>query len=91
MSTAPQTQLEEAPESRLQEIRASLQKLERRDWWLWVLAIVVMLLLTVAVVSLSFPNLLKSKTRSSSSASTRLCAGWWGWCCSSIAIRSISR
>ncbi len=59
MSTVPQTQPEEVPESRLQEIRASLQKLERRDWWLWVLAVVVMLLLTLAVVSLSFPNLLK--------------------------------
>jgi len=59
MSTAPQTLPEEHVESRVQEIQASLQKLERRDWWLWSLAIVVMLLLTLAVVSLSFPNLLK--------------------------------
>jgi len=43
----------------MQEIQASLRKLERRDWWLWSLAIVVMLLLTVAVVSLSFPDLMK--------------------------------
>jgi diguanylate cyclase (GGDEF)-like protein len=50
---------EEAPESRLQEIQASLRKLERRDWWLWSMAIIVMLLLTAAVVSLSFPDLLK--------------------------------
>jgi len=59
MTTAPQTLPEDAPESRLQEIQTSLQKLERRDWWLWILAVVVMLLLTLAVVSLSFPNLLK--------------------------------
>jgi len=50
----------EAPtQGRLEEIQASLRKLERRDWWLWILAIVVMMLLTLAVVSLSFPNLLK--------------------------------
>lgn len=59
MTTAPQTLPEEPIESRMQEIQASLQKLERRDWWLWSLAIVVMLMLTLAVVSLSFPNLLK--------------------------------
>ena len=59
MTTIPQTLPEDTPESRLQEIQASLRKLERRDWWLWVLAVVVMLLLTLAVVSLSFPRLLK--------------------------------
>ena len=45
-------------ESRVAEIRGQLRKLERRDWWLWSLAVIVMLLLTVAVVSLSFPDLL---------------------------------
>ncbi len=34
MTTALQTLPEEPVESRLQEIHASLQKLERRDWWL---------------------------------------------------------
>lgn len=43
----------------MEEIRAQLRQLERRDWWLWSLAIIVMLLLTVAVMSLSFPNLTK--------------------------------
>lgn len=57
MSTSPQTLPDEPAESRLQEIRASLRKLERRDWWLWGLAVLVMLLLTLAVVSLSFPGL----------------------------------
>lgn len=59
MSTT-QPPIPDAPsESRLQEINASLKKLERRDWWLWSLAVVVMLMLTLAVVSLSFPELLK--------------------------------
>jgi diguanylate cyclase (GGDEF)-like protein len=46
-------------EAQFEEVRAQLRQLERRDWWLWSLAIVVMLLLTVAVASLSFPALLK--------------------------------
>ena len=50
---------EEAEENRLQEIQANLRKLEHRDWWLWTLAMVVMLLLTLAVASLTFPGLLK--------------------------------
>jgi len=59
MTTGPPTVPEEATENRLQEIQARLRKLERRDWWLWILAIVVMLLLTLAVVSFSFPALVK--------------------------------
>src|SRR5712692_10794326 len=59
MTTGPPTAPEEATENRLQEIQARLRKLERRDWWLWILAIVVMLLLTLAVVSFSFPALVK--------------------------------
>src|SRR5712692_2807659 len=59
MTTVPQTLPEEAPESRMLEIQATLRKLDKRDWWLWSLAIVVMLLLTLAVVSLSFPGLMK--------------------------------
>lgn len=52
--------LPEAPaETHLDEVQKKLKKLERRDWWLWVVAIVVMLLLTAAVVSLSFPGLIK--------------------------------
>jgi diguanylate cyclase (GGDEF)-like protein len=61
MST-PTLTLPEAPqETRLEEIQAQLKKLERRDWWLWAIAIVVMLLLTMAVVSLSFPGLMKTE------------------------------
>ena len=36
-----------------------MQKLERRDWWLWSMAVIVMLLLTFAVFSMSFPGLVK--------------------------------
>jgi diguanylate cyclase (GGDEF)-like protein len=41
----------------MQRIHESLARLERRDWWLWSAAVVVMLLLTVAVVSMSLPAL----------------------------------
>ena len=46
-------------EARLLEMQAKLQKLERRDWWLWSMAVIVMLLLTFAVFSMSFPGLIK--------------------------------
>jgi len=44
-------------EKRLAEVQEQLRKLERRDWWLWSLAVIVMLLLTFAVFSMSFPEL----------------------------------
>ncbi len=46
-------------EERLTSLQADLQNLERRDWWLWSLAVVVMLLLTFAVFAMTFPGLLK--------------------------------
>ena len=46
-------------EKRLAEIQEQLRKLERRDWWLWIMAIVVMLMLTFAVFSMSFPEMMK--------------------------------
>src|ERR1700681_576740 len=49
-----------APEERLAVIQEQLRKLEKRDWWLWSMAVVVMLLLTFAVFSMSFPNLVKT-------------------------------
>jgi diguanylate cyclase (GGDEF)-like protein len=49
---------EVAPDARLEMLRADLQKVERRDWWLWIMAIMVMLLLTVAVLSMTFPGLI---------------------------------
>ena len=48
-----------SPEARLQGVQAELKKLERRDWWLWSMAVVVMMLLTFAVFTMSFPGLVK--------------------------------
>jgi diguanylate cyclase (GGDEF)-like protein len=58
--SAPQSPVTDTvPESRLHEIHAGLKKLEGRDWWLWSLAVVVMLMLTFAVISLTYPSLAK--------------------------------
>jgi diguanylate cyclase (GGDEF)-like protein len=54
----PESLLEVSPDARLESLRADLKKVERRDWRLWVMAIAVMLLLTVAVLSMSFPGLI---------------------------------
>jgi diguanylate cyclase (GGDEF)-like protein len=40
-------------------MQAQLRTLERRDWWLWSMAVIVMLLLTFAVFTMSFPGLIK--------------------------------
>jgi diguanylate cyclase (GGDEF)-like protein len=53
----PESLSEVPPDARLELLRLDLQKVERRDWWLWIMAIAVMLLLTVAVLSMSFPGL----------------------------------
>ena len=46
------------PQTVLELKQAQLARLERRDWWLWVVAMLVMVLLTGAVVSMSFPGLM---------------------------------
>lgn len=43
--------------------RKHLKGLERRDWWLWWSAVTVMLLLTLAVVIVSLPNILRESDR----------------------------
>lgn len=48
-----------AAEERLAELQGKLRKLERRDWWLWSMAVVVMLLLTFAVFSMTFPGMVR--------------------------------
>jgi diguanylate cyclase (GGDEF)-like protein len=50
---------ETSSEARLPEMQEKLAKLERRDWWLWTMAVAVMLLLTFAVFTMSFPGLIK--------------------------------
>ncbi|HUK54771.1 MAG TPA: GGDEF domain-containing protein [Candidatus Binatia bacterium] len=53
----PESAIETGMEE-MRRIRRSLDRLERHDWWLWSAAVVVMLLLTVAVVSMSLPTLM---------------------------------
>jgi diguanylate cyclase (GGDEF)-like protein len=48
-----------SPDPNLLELQAKLERLERRDWWLWSMAVIVMLLLTFAVFTMSFPGLVK--------------------------------
>ena len=40
----------------LQEIQAGLERLERREWWRWAAALLIMLLLTLGVLALSLPG-----------------------------------
>ena len=62
MSSSPATSHAFQPDpssgASLPELQAKLQKLEGRDWWLWSMA-VVMLLLTFAVFTMSFAGLVK--------------------------------
>src|SRR3954452_10846455 len=57
-SSVAETLYDVSPDAQLDAKRRELKKLERRDWWLWVVAIVVMLLLTTAVLSMNFPGLI---------------------------------
>src|ERR1700693_2635508 len=57
--TSPTHQPDPSSEARLAELQEKLRKLERRDWWLWSTAVIVMLLLTFAVFTMSFPGLVK--------------------------------
>jgi diguanylate cyclase (GGDEF)-like protein len=63
MQSSPESPLigpaEISSEQRLSELQVKLRKLERRDWWLWTTAVIVMLLLTFAVFSMSFPGVIK--------------------------------
>jgi diguanylate cyclase (GGDEF)-like protein len=42
--------------------RENLRKLDRRQWWLWSSAVLVLILLTIAVASLAFPAMLNTQT-----------------------------
>lgn len=42
----------------LNEIRANLKTLDRKQWWMWSSAVLIILLLTVGVASFAFPSLL---------------------------------
>ncbi len=41
-----------------EEIRSSMRKLQRRQWWMWSSAVLVTLLLTLAIASFAFPGLM---------------------------------
>jgi len=43
------------------DLQRRLRKLQRRDWWLWVASMLVILLLTLGVVSLSLPTLFREQ------------------------------
>jgi diguanylate cyclase len=60
----PAEQVSEAVGNTTREIRQRLETLERRDWWLWVYAVLVMLLLTLATVSFSLPMLFSMRDSS---------------------------
>ncbi len=51
----------EGVDAHIDQINKALRRLERRDWWLWSSAIIVTLLLTVGVVSIAEPLLLKEE------------------------------
>jgi len=59
MSTTELSLPDVSAENRTEEIRRSLRRLERRDWSLWWSAVLVILSLTAAVVSLSLSVLTK--------------------------------
>jgi diguanylate cyclase (GGDEF)-like protein len=58
MSDAPLRPGPFSSQTREQELAAELRKIERRDWWVWGYAILVILLLTFAVIALALPALL---------------------------------
>lgn len=47
----------------VQEMQASLVRLERREWWRWAVALLIMLLLTIGALSLSLPDIRKNASQ----------------------------
>jgi hypothetical protein len=43
----------------VREMQAGLERLERREWWRWAVALFIMMMLTVGVFSLSLPGVRK--------------------------------
>lgn len=41
------------------EIRQDLQRLDRKQWWLWSSAVMIILLLTIGMASFAFPSLMR--------------------------------
>jgi diguanylate cyclase (GGDEF)-like protein len=47
-----------SPSAQAEEIRMSMRRLQRRQWWMWSSAVLVTLLLTVTIASFAFPGLM---------------------------------
>jgi hypothetical protein len=45
------------PPTTMQEMQAGLDRLERREWWRWATALLIMLLLTLGVFALALPEM----------------------------------
>lgn len=45
------------PPANMREMQAGLERLERREWWRWATALLIMLLLTLGVFLLSLPQM----------------------------------
>ncbi|HTR47208.1 MAG TPA: GGDEF domain-containing protein [Verrucomicrobiae bacterium] len=54
----PSPSAEEAVKPRPEALRADLQRLDRRQWWLWSSVVLVLILMTIGVASFAFPALL---------------------------------
>ncbi len=63
MSELQRSSVEEDADISMDRYYAALRRIERRDWWLWATAVIVMILLTVGVVSLSVTVRLKENDR----------------------------
>jgi len=48
--------LEEPETAETKVIRKNFQRIEQREWWLWAVAIIITLLLTIALASFLLPN-----------------------------------
>src|SRR5215470_12064671 len=57
----------------MREMQAGLERLERREWWRWAAALLIMLLLTVGVLSLS-----RSEVRRETFTAIQLDRAVWG-------------
>jgi hypothetical protein len=58
-----QMEKENGSAASLQELQAGMERLERREWWRWAAALVIMLLLTLGVFSLSLPGMGKDTSK----------------------------
>lgn len=57
--SGPQQASSDAWLAQSMEIRKGLQRLDRKQWWMWSSAVLVMLLLTIGIASFAFPALLR--------------------------------